>query len=343
MAVSGQDLVVSGTATEDGDQGVACVMANVTLTSLAISRVIEPRCDDPRRLAAPIEAVQQTAPSMQTSVRIARIDPKTGHLELGPVVVTYTEISDSHLEVAQGPGYLWLYAPITPKGAQALRISDATGAVLQDTTISPAMDRPLIAANADGLFLAQAGNSAFLEQSAPTSANDVAIFRLGVGASNVEPFDVPNNPTFQGFASWMTGSGTSLWADICARPISTVTCKITRFDGTEGKPVYAVTDPVGDGGLGWVVGNAATGLYSTAPIGSGETTSYRIVRIAPDTGAVSTLATLTLPAFYRGIAGSGAGEAVVADGALYLLAPPTGPAGGSLPGRLYRVALGGTT
>lgn len=67
------------------------------------------------------------------------------------------------------------------------------------------------------------------------------------------------------------------------------------------------------------------------------------MRIAPDTGAVSTLATVTLPAFYQGIAGNGAGEAVVADDALYLLAPPTGPAGGSQPGRLYRVALGGTT
>jgi len=162
IAVDDQNLVLSGTATQDGDQGVACVMAKVELTNLSVKNLLEPRCDDPRLSAAPIVAVQQYSPSMQSRVRIARIDPKTGHLDVGSVVVTYTQLSDSHLEVAQGPGYLWLYAPITSKGAQALRISDATGAVLQDTVISPAMDRPVIAANANGLFLAQAGNSGFL-------------------------------------------------------------------------------------------------------------------------------------------------------------------------------------
>ena len=341
IAVDDQNLVLSGTATQDGDQGVACVMAKVELTNLSVKNLLEPRCDDPRLSAAPIVAVQQYSPSMQSRVRIARIDPKTGHLDVGSVVVTYTQLSDSHLEVAQGPGYLWLYAPITSKGAQALRISDATGAVLQDTVISPAMDRPVIAANANGLFLAQAGNSGFLGSSRQNSST--AIFRLGIGTNQVEPFDVPSGTPFQGFISWMTGSGNSLWADVCPRPIDAIACKITRFVGITGTPVYATTDSEGNGGAGWVVGNGTTGLYSAVPVGSPETTLYRVVRIDPNNGNISTLATVTLPDFYNGNADHGAQSSIVADGALYLLGPPTGPAGGSLPGRLYRIALGGAS
>lgn len=341
IAIGGQNLVLSGTATQDGDQGIACVMANVELTNLSVTNLLELRCGDPRLYAAPIVAVEQYSSSMQESVRIARIDPITGHLDVGSVVVTYTQLSDSHLEIAQAPGCLWLYAPVTSKGAQALRISDATGAVLQDTVISPAMDRPAIVANANGLFLAQAGNSGFLGSSQQNTST--VIFRLGVGANQVEPFDVPSGSTFQGFISWMIGSGNSLWADVCQRPIGAIACKITRFDGITGTPVFATTDSEGNGGSGWVVGNGATGLYSTMPVGSAESTSYRVVRIDPNNGSVSTLATVMLSHFYNGNYEDGAQSAVVFDGALYLLAQPTGPAGGLLPGRLYRIALGGAS
>ena len=137
-------------------------MARANASTLALSDIVEPFCDSPLLSGHSVVAVQQGSRSMLTSVRIAHLSP-TGQVEVGPVVVTYEEASDTHLESVYAAGSLWLYAPDTPGGGgRALRISETTGQVLQDTPVSPAMDRPVIGANENGLYLAPNPETGFL-------------------------------------------------------------------------------------------------------------------------------------------------------------------------------------
>lgn len=273
---------------------------------------------------------------MVVSVRIAHVTP-SGHVEIGPVVVTYTELSDTHLETVRASGSLWLYAPNTPNGGRALRISETTGQVLQDTAVSPAMDRPIIAANENGLYLAPTSNTGFLGRGRAPKENGI-IYRVGIDASAVQVFDASSASPFPGYVSWIVGDGHSLWADICQRPVGRA-CAITRFNGPTAKPVFQVSDRKMTGD--WVVGNASQGFYGVLPArysGGQETADEEVVRIDPVSGAVEAIAAVPLPEFWSGNSFSGASEATVFDDALYLLVPP-GSTASDPTGALYRVAL----
>jgi hypothetical protein len=274
---------------------------------------------------------------MVVSVRIAR-RTATGRVEVGPVIVTYTEYSDTHLESVRSSGSLWLYAPNTPTGARALRISEATGQVLQDTPVSPAMDRPIIAANGSGLFLAPTSNTGFLGPARAPNENGI-IYRVGIGASAVQVFDASSGTAqFPGYVSWITGDGSSIWADICRRGV-TAGCDVTRFDGLSPTPVFQVSDHDMTGS--WVVGNAVQGFYGVVRAsndGYQETVKEQVVRIDPATGVVRPIATVSVPAFWQGNDTQGANSAALFDRALYLLVAP-GYNASNPPGELYRIAL----
>ena len=336
VSVSPSGLVLSGSATLDGDQGVDCLFARVKPTTLTLSSLVEPLCSDTPLLSGHSVAVLQTeARTMVTSVRIAHLTP-TGHPDIGPVVVTYTQLSDTHLETVRAAGSLWLYAPNTPSGGRALRVSETTGQVLQNTPVSPAMDRPIIAANQNGLYLAPASNTGFLGSGRAPNENGI-IYHVGIGASGVQVFDAsPGTSQFSGDVSWVTGDGNSLWADICQRPVGTG-CVITRFNGSNPKPVFQASDHNMTGS--WVVGSASQGFYSVvSPANSSnQAVNEAIVHIDPSSGAVRPIATLPLPAFWQGNFFSGSSEAALFDDAFYLLVPPGTPAGS--PGALYRVPL----
>ena len=81
---SSSGLLLSGTTTLDGDQGVSCLMARANARSLALSGLVEPFCDSPLLSGHAVFAVQREARTMVVSVRIARLSP-TGQVELGPV------------------------------------------------------------------------------------------------------------------------------------------------------------------------------------------------------------------------------------------------------------------
>lgn len=334
IASTPKALVLSGTATLDGDQGVNCLTATVNPTTLALSGIVEPKCDTPRLSGKSIVAVQTESRTMEATVRIARLS-SSGHIELGPVLLTYEVLSDTHLETAYASGSLWLYAPNTPSGGRAIRVSEATGQVLQDTPVSPAMDRPVIAANSDGLYLAPTFNTGFLTRSGTANENGI-IYHIGIGASGVKVFDPAPGSQFTGFVSWMTGSRDSLWADICQRQAGTVACAITRFNGMNTTPVFQVSDHDLTGN--WVVGNKTQGFYSTvSPSNSiGETTTGdMIIRIDPATGAVQTIASVTVPTYWQGNYRDGSSEVILFDRSLFLLVPP----GSDTPGTLYRIPL----
>lgn len=84
MASSPSGLVLSGTTTLDGDQGVLCLVARANPRNLTLSSFVEPFWDSPFLSGHAVVAVQEGSRSMLTSVRIARLSP-TGHVEVGPV------------------------------------------------------------------------------------------------------------------------------------------------------------------------------------------------------------------------------------------------------------------
>jgi len=330
-------LVLSGTASLNGDQGVSCLRAGVNATTFALFGVVEPLCDSPLLSGHAVAAVQEQARTMVASVRIARLSP-SGQVELGPIVVRYEEGSDTHLESAYADGSLWLYVPDTPSGGRALRISEATGQVVQDTRVSPAMDRPLIAADANGLYLAPDATTGFLGRGREPNENGI-VYHVGVGASSVQVLDSSPHSPFTGYVSWLIAEGNSVWIDVCQRPRHS-SCAITRIDGSSAKPVFRVPDRNLTGY--WVIGSASQGFYivSEPSDATGQPTVLgKVVRIDPATGAVKVIASVPLPEFWQGDFYNGSGEAALFRGSLYLLVPPNNQTAGTL----YRVPLPATS
>lgn len=334
IASSPSGLVLSGTTTLDGDQGVLCLMAKADARTLALSGIVEPFCDSPLLSGHSVVAVQQGSRSMLTSVRIAHLSP-AGRVVVGPVVVRYEEASDTHLESVYAAGSLWLYAPDTPGGGgRALRISATTGQVLQDTSVTPAMDRPVIGANANGLYLAPNPETGFLG-SRPLPKENGIIYHVGIGASGVQIFDGSLGKQFSGYVNWIVGDANSLWADICHRPVAASRCMITRFNGSSPKPVFRVSDR----GLTafWVVGGVAHGFYSVALPRGRTSSSGEVIGIDPATGAVKVITSVPLPEYWQGYWYGGSAEAALYGRSLYLLSP----SGNQTAGALYRVRLSG--
>jgi hypothetical protein len=118
---------------------------------------------------------------------------------------------------------LWLYDPGNAPRPTVIEISDATGRVLQESR-TPNLTRPVIAANESGLYLAPAVNSF----SFPGSG---VIYYVGAGMNAAQA--VFSSMTFNevgGFAEWMIGRGTSLWANLCTRS-QRGSCTTWRFEG----------------------------------------------------------------------------------------------------------------
>jgi hypothetical protein len=75
----------------------------------------------------------------------------------GRVVMRFDDVSDTKPEWTVGGGSLWLYDVATTEGPEVVRLSVTTGRV-EERVRMPGMYRPLLAADADGLWLAPATN-----------------------------------------------------------------------------------------------------------------------------------------------------------------------------------------
>ena len=218
ISVSAAGLGLYGTATVAGNQGVDCLEADVGPVTLALSEVFEPRCDDPRAYGYTVVPVEATVDQGNyISVRVARVNPATGHIEVGPVLGTDEDASDTRPLWVYGAGSLWLYLT-APRGSsnasEALRVSASTGQLVQTARVSPAIYRPVLAADASGLYLSPAVNGQ--AQAGPGNANAV-VFHVGIGATRSEVFYRWPAGQWYGFADWMSGSGDQLSADLCQR------------------------------------------------------------------------------------------------------------------------------
>ena len=250
-------------------------------------------CERPPAAAEPVVPVQfPVANSNESSARIARPNRTPSRVSYGPVVMTFNDVSDTHLESVYGPGLLWLYDVAAlhgtegPPRAEVLAVSTASGRVVQ-TASMPRLDRPLLAADSDGLWIAASPESG-TGPLAPT-------YFLASGAH--APLLVHRG----GYAAfWIVASGHTVWEDIASTtlPSSTVRQEIWRYDGPGGPHALARADNLEV--LTPAVQPDSTALWTigSPQFGEGKAftcTDQQIVTIDPRTGRQTIVTTIHLP------------------------------------------------
>lgn len=278
----GRELLLTGEATI----GNGCTWLVVAPATLRTRRTLRANCDRPPIAAEPIVPIQIPIPDSNSSrLRIARVGAAPGAIRLGPVVMSYLDVSNTKLEWTYGPGTLWLYDIATSRGAEVLEVSTATGAVV-DRLLLPKLrqfDKPDLAADADGLWIAA---------SPQTDPNGPApLYLIAPGARSARSWEIPAHA-----AVWLVADGHTVWADIetFARH-DTLRLRIWRFDGAAASahPLAAANDLSGyapalqpGGAALWTVNSLPTnGNYTTCR-------AQQLVRIDAASGRQTVAATL---------------------------------------------------
>jgi len=213
-------LLVSGYEATGHD----CKWLVVDPVSLRVRSSLRANCSRPPIAAKPVVPIEFPIKGTNSdNLRIAHLSRDGGRPALGPVVMTYSSVSNTHLEWTYGPHTLWVYDVATRGGPEVLDVSSATGKVVRAVRM-PALSEPLLAADADGLWIA-----ASPETGAGTPA---PIYRLAPTAT------APSIVHRGGYATlWLVAAGHTVWADIGTLPhrgsaSTPVRQEIWRFDGT---------------------------------------------------------------------------------------------------------------
>ena len=305
-----------------------CHSAVVDPATLTLSDERTGDCINPRLYGVdvlPLNSVDNGTPRGST-VRIVHATA-TGYA-VGPVVMRYSEASDTNAEWIYGDGSLWLYDPTTTRGSILLRISQSTGAVLQSIRM-PWVDRPLLAADSDGFWIAAAVNSSFQ----PLSAG--GLYRVAPGATR--PALVRR---IKWDANWMVATGHSLWIDINHAGKSST---LLRFNGTSTRPALDIPSSSTAGfdvETGYqetaYAGDATAGIWTVRQQTPGQS-QQRVVRIDPRSGRASEVASITPPSgFFMEYTSP---PVVVLGGSMFFLDPPMV----SYPGGTSAVTVQGTS
>ncbi len=319
-----------------------CASAFANPTTLTLSNRRSGSCADPAifgRLVIPVITVDKGLPAPgggpSEVVRIAHVTSASPGYVLGPIVMTFSAFAygDTKPSWIYGGGDLWLYDWVDH--FDLLRISATTGAVLQRLVV-PKIQRPLLAFNQDGLWIAPTGESSGpLYRLAPGGSRLTPVFNLGPG----------------GFVWWLVASGDAVWLEDQPRPV-TKSATIWELRGPDALPVWhevqssalnAVINQNDSPSM--VVGNGNAGLWTVAVVPSlGD--KQQVTRVDPRTGKLAVVATLPAyppwtsdPAFIQA-----SWQATTFEGSLFLLEPTTplpDPEMVEIAGFLYRVTPNG--
>jgi hypothetical protein len=302
IAVTANGLLLSGqtTATAQSKQPT-CVSATVNPVSLALGPLQTGGCGDPLLYGQSVEAVNTPiAGTNNETLSIDAASPTTGQVSDGPTVMTYGSYSDTRPVIAQGTQWLWIYDVETTNGPELLQVSAQSGGVV-DTIAMPELYRPLLAADDQGVWVANSQNES---PAAP------ALSYVAAGAS--APRVVESGPLP---VCWLTASGTSAWV---GAGLQGACAKETTERFGDAAPSAAYSTPGAALPL-TVIGNEADGLWTF----QWSPTGQQIVSIDPDTGSESVAATVPgVPQPEFTDQGLAPGQGVYFDGAIYLLEPP---------------------
>jgi hypothetical protein len=304
-------LDLTGQMASKGGNG-PCGIASVNPTTLKIGHWSTGSCGDPRLEGEQADvAVSYDQSDDNASLAITQVDPTTNAVTTSPAVMRFTHSSDTNPVTAYGPGTLWVYDAASSNGPEVIDYSTSSDRVVSIVP-APPLYRPLLAADADGLWM---GNSL-----SGSSSPDV-LYHLAPGATQVTGAMGGDNL----IAYWLDASGHSVWAGIGPTYQQQT---IWRFNGPDATPAFHTPDHGYDPGN--VIGGETHGLWATVPlpsIGNGTAGSNRydaVLRIDPNTGNESVIAKLSpltnLEAENQvlGVRQDGA----LFHGSLYLLKPP---------------------
>ncbi len=322
---SAGELLLGGVAanTSGGTTSPTCLTATVNPQTLAVSRPVSTPCTDPTspsRKVGTVTRYHKGGPTgLKADITIATVT-STGQVTEGPVVMTYTDCSDCRPVSVYGDGLVWIYDNSTPRGAEIVEVSDTTGALI--ATISmPKLFRPLLAANQQGLYIANSLQSG----QAPGEPPPSALYRLAPDAK--APAVVVADTSL--LACWLTADPGHLWIGMGTHKHGCAQQTIWRLDGANPKPAFETPTHTY---LPQPVGNLTSGLWtviwpqntSTSPV----TATPELVHIDPSTGKVTV--TATLPAIQVNTYSDGMqpSTGTLLHGYLYLLEPPVNKAGG---------------
>lgn len=310
-------LLLNGAVTST-DPNAPCIRTPVDATALALGAVTSGSCDDPEmsgeRVAIDVINPDGGSLAFTTSIAITVTDPKTGTPKTGPVIMRISEASDTNPVEAYGGGSMWVYDVDTSNGPEAIQVSAISGQV-QDVVRTPQLYRPIMVANADGLWL---GNSI---EGSPVAGT---LFHVAPG-SHVVTTVVPSP---NDAVDWMVADAVHVWAAI--RPNSSVLLTLWRFDGPKATVAFHTPEPSLEAGTNLVVGDQQSGLWLTTPDPPfGDTPAptdnqhLDVVRLDPNTGKATVEAQLPpldqLAAEMQTIAG----QAAFSQGRYFLLQSPS--------------------
>lgn len=221
-------------------------------------------------------------------------------LSSGGVVFRYTDYSDTKPVWASGGGRLWIYDVATSHGPLLAEVSTASGRIVR-TIAMPKLYRPLLAADADGLWLVPATNGG---TEVPGPAPVI----------HVPPAGRPSIVHLEGRAAlWIAAHAHTVWTELIT---GTSTVSLWRFDGPRARATR-LARPTGlfPGAVAWGAG----ALWTVVP--SRGCRADRVVRIDAASGHATAVATVREMDTCDVLAGEPGGIAFV-RGALYFLDPP---------------------
>jgi hypothetical protein len=248
---SGQ-LLLTGAITSTS-QNAPCVRTPLDPAALTLGAVTTGSCDDPAsagdRVFFVVNNPDGGSTAFTSSIAITVTDPNTGARTTGPIVMRFSEASDTRPVAAYGGDSLWVYDVATSDGPEVLQVS-ATSGRLEDVVRTPQLYRPVLAANSDGLWL---GNSI---EGSPVAGT---VFHVAPGSHLVTTVvPSPNDAV-----DWMVADRGHLWAGI--RPAGGSLLSLWRFDGPKATVAFRVPEPSLEAGPNVVVGDEQNGVWVTTP------------------------------------------------------------------------------
>jgi hypothetical protein len=304
--------------------------APVDSQTLVVGLVTRADCGDPAVWGEVVSVVNTNLPdSNNATISIATLDPQTGAVSDGPVVMTYASLSDTRPLTASGGGWLWIYDVDTTVGAEVLQISASTGQLV-DAVPMPRIYRPILAADDDGLWIGPSAEG--VGSTGPGGSGPASTLYDVMPGSNGPRTVIPGTALA---VCWLVADGDSLWAGIATNVKQSCQRQtFLRFDGADRQPVVETPlpgyPPSSDGlGPSAVVGEQSDGLWTAWFVASRDV--VEVIRIDPDTGAQTVVASVLGPPgagswpLWDSPLGEFGIDAVLFDGSMFLLEPAENP------------------